>query len=478
MDRMEQKSVRLGKRFGYSVASITDAANFTFMNSYILFFLTTVCGVNPAAAGTITAIGTILSSVWSPVVGFLSDRCPSRFGRRRPFLMAAIIPLIFSLFLCFTNVGLSGPLKNVYYCFGVTLFWCTFSTFYSPWLTLAAELTDDYNERTAMRSITYAIAQVGTLLGMAAPPLLVGWIAGLGFSQARSWTITALIIGAIAGASLLVTITSTAGSDRPLKKELPAGPADSSQSSPAPDAQQPAAASGLKELFREYWQVIRLKPMICIMLMSLGHMTAQGIFYSGRAYLFEYHLQLPSAKLSLAVIFSAAAGMILSPLVNQLSKKMDKRAALILLLILAAALMIVGAAAGGIGSFLDAVLLAFAFAIGNAAFWQLMPVMLYDVCEYDAWKNRRQRRGVIVAVQPLLETICSGLATLMLGIILDLSGFDGESAVQRAGALAGIKASYSIVPAALMIFAAAMTVLYPISRKKYEQIKRELAERH
>ncbi|MBR2619726.1 MAG: MFS transporter [Firmicutes bacterium] len=452
--------MKLKNKLGYSAASVTDAANFTFMNSYILFFLTTVCNVNPGTAGTITVIGTIISSVWSPIVGFLCDRCRSRFGRRRPFLMLAMLPLLLSLFMCFIDIGFTGALRNIYYCIGVTLFWCSFSTFYSPWLTLAAELTDDYNERTSMRSITFSIAQAGTLLGMAVPPLLVEKMTQTGLSTVRAWTATALFIGLTAGICLLITIISTSGKDIPLNKKE--------------TTEVTHNTGGVKLLFKEYWEVIQLKPMIIIILMSLGHMTAQGIFFLDRAYMFEYNLGLTTGETSLAIVLFSLSCLILTSPITVISKKLDKRTTLVFLLCLYAALVIIYEVTKGISDFSEAVILSFAFAIGNSAFWQLMPVMLYDVCEYDEWENGRRREGVIVSVQPLLETICSGLSAFVLGLILEHAGFDGSAEAQTESALRGVELSFSIVPAVLMLFTAAMTILYPISRKTYERIKNDL----
>ena len=72
-------------KLGYAAAGITDSANFTFMNSYMLFFLTTIAGINPAAAGALVAAGSMISSLWGPLMGFLSDRVNTRFGKDVPF---------------------------------------------------------------------------------------------------------------------------------------------------------------------------------------------------------------------------------------------------------------------------------------------------------------------------------------------------------------------------------------------------------
>lgn len=52
-----------------------------------------------------------------------------------------------------------------------------------------------------------------------------------------------------------------------------------------------------------------------------------------------------------------------------------------------------------------------------------MPVMIYDICEYDEYKNGKRREGIIVSMQTVMETACSGIATLVLGGILQFSGF-------------------------------------------------------
>ena len=54
-------------KLGYAAGGITDAANFTFMGSYLMFFLTTIAHINPATAGVLIAAGSVISSLWSPI---------------------------------------------------------------------------------------------------------------------------------------------------------------------------------------------------------------------------------------------------------------------------------------------------------------------------------------------------------------------------------------------------------------------------
>ena len=88
-----------GTKLSYGVGAVCDNALYMLAGTYLLLFLTTVAGVNPAVAGTISAAGSIWEAMCAPVVGFKSDNAVTRFGKRKPFLMAAAFPAAAALFL-------------------------------------------------------------------------------------------------------------------------------------------------------------------------------------------------------------------------------------------------------------------------------------------------------------------------------------------------------------------------------------------
>ena len=126
----------------YSVAGIGDSALYNIMGSFALFFLTTIAGVHPAAAGTITAVGSVWNTLCGVVNGYVSDNLQSRAGKRKPFLLAASIPLMLFTSLFFLNIDTSETFKVLYYTVMIILFWTAFSMFFVPYLAWGAELTD------------------------------------------------------------------------------------------------------------------------------------------------------------------------------------------------------------------------------------------------------------------------------------------------------------------------------------------------
>ena len=122
--------------------------------------------------------------------------------------------------------------------------------------------------------------------------------------------------------------------------------------------------------------------------------------------------------------------------VRKLSEAMDKRATLITLLLVSATgcipikLNYPDCLAG-------VVAMTFVPSIGNSGLWQLMPVMIYDIFDYDEYENNKRREGIVVSIQNVMETVCSGLSTLLFGWILQIYGFVESIQVETKPALDG-----------------------------------------
>ena len=139
-------------KIGYASAAFGDSASYAFINTFLLFFLTTVAGIEPAAAGTITIVGAVWNTLINPIIGYLSDNSATKWGRRRPFMLLMSLPLAASAYLLFTAVDLLPQVKAFYYGAVLIIFWSAYTGFFVPYLALGAEYTQDYDERTELRS--------------------------------------------------------------------------------------------------------------------------------------------------------------------------------------------------------------------------------------------------------------------------------------------------------------------------------------
>ena len=191
-------------KLSYGIGGIADNTMYTLSGTYLMLFLTTVAGVSPAMAGTISAIGSVWEAFCAPVVGTLSDSIQTRFGRRKPFLMAASFPAAVATSLLFTTIDASPAIKGIYYTVMLLLFWTSFSSEFIPYMAWGSDLTDDYNERTVLRSYAYVFNQVGMCIGMVLPTIIVDYCMSFGKSAAQSWQIVGIFAGVSVACALLI----------------------------------------------------------------------------------------------------------------------------------------------------------------------------------------------------------------------------------------------------------------------------------
>lgn len=441
----------------YSVGGISQAGASCLVSSFLLFFFTGIAGIRPGIAGSILGLGTIISALWSPIVGFLSDHARSRLGRRRLFLLISMAPLFLSVILCFTVVKGSDAFRAIYYGTLVVLYKASESTFYSPWMALGSTYTNDYTQRVELRQTTYVVTQFGCVLGSSFPLVTIDWMCShFGITQAFAWQLMAVFISAVGLICILITYFSSKDKD------------------PSTEGMEKTPFS-LKAMLRDYLDILKLKPMRSALLVSFFFVIVQGIFGAARVYYLNYNLMLSSAGSSFVILMATVFSIEASVPVTALSKKGDKKNVM-------AAFML--ATAGGFfalmlckDSILSALVLTFLFAHGSTGFWQLAPALNYDVCEYDEFVNGTRRDGVISSFSNFFNTVCTGLASMVLGWILQFSGFVEGQTVQVPSALMGIKVCMLLITAVLMVCCAFFLNRIPLDRKTVEDIVAQLAER-
>jgi GPH family glycoside/pentoside/hexuronide:cation symporter len=132
---------------GALVENITTFA----IGGLLLFYLTVVCGLSGTQAGFALGATLVVDAIFDPVVGSVSDNSRSRHGRRHPFMLAAIVPVVVTFGMLFSAPrGLSGNLLFAYALTILLTLRIAYSCFVVPYMALGAELTDDYAERSTI----------------------------------------------------------------------------------------------------------------------------------------------------------------------------------------------------------------------------------------------------------------------------------------------------------------------------------------
>lgn len=459
----------LRTKIEYASAAIGDAASYTFLGTYLLFFLTTVVGIDPATAGTISAIGAVWDALWSPIIGNISDRCRKRWGDRIPLVLFSAVPVGIGDFLLFSSIDAGETERIIYYTLMVIIFWTAFAAFFTSYLALGAEITDDYDERTSLRGYASQFNMIGTIVGVVLPTLIVDMLCSVGFTLQEGWQMTGAIVGVISTVTILVTALA-------LRKRKDDREARNDSGKSPKNRERTTSVSLFKDILFEYKDILKLKPLQKVIGVALVYLIANTMFSSDRVYFMTYNLGMSPGEISLVLLINMLVGVAVVPFVGRISRATDKRKAFMILVSLAGVGMIV-AKFTNIETMTGMIVLVLVYAWGNSAYWQLMPATIYDLCEVDELYSGKRREGTISSLLSLAEALSAAAGLQLIGFILDMAGFDGEAAVQTPLACEWIENMMTVCGGGVMLLAVIMMSRYTVSKEKFKMVMDILEKR-
>ena len=440
-------STRLQTRHkvGYAAGSVGTGGFATVPGLLLLYYLTDELGVAAAAAGLVVLLPKAWDVLLNPLVGSWSDRTSSRWGARVPWMIrgAVLLPLAFAaMFWAPGSFTGGGAALWVAGCFLLAA--TGFAFFQVPYISQAAEITDDYAERTSLMTWRIAFLTLAILVFGAGAPELVK-AGGDGLPGYR-------LMGAVCGALFLLGFGVAILATRTLPTLL--------RAEPAGDLREQLRAVGENRDFRVLFAAFVIQ--------ALGTSTA----LAGAAYVAEYLL---GSKGMTTVLFVAlvAPAIVLVPLWRLFAARRGKQAGFRLATVLFLAGAIVMAFAGRIPTWL--LLVGVAGAGTGYAGQQLFPLaMLPDTIQADALRTGRLRSGVFTGVWTAGETLGFALGPFLFAMVLALGGFvestSGTTAAQPDGALVAFGLGYGALPALLMLVSLPVLGRYALTEHDLESL--------
>ena len=440
----------------YGVAGIGDSALYSLMGTFALFFLTTVAGINPAAAGAIAAIGAVWDVVSGSVAGYISDRTHSSMGRRKPFMLAAAFPLAVFCSLVFVTFDAPQAVRGAYYVFMFIVFWTGYSFFFVPYTAWGAELTDSYEERTELRGIVFFFYSVGSAFGTVLPTIIVDRLMQWGLTVETGWLSVGIFVGVVSGAAIFISGWAVNDSD-------------SASFSREEEKSSADASNAAIDILRNYGQVLKFKPARFIILTSVFYLISNSVMMADKMYFYTYYMGMTAKEISLLMLVQQIISVLLIIPLIRINRVLDKRTLCIGGIGMSVTCLTIFGFTG-IANIPQLLLLTFIYGIGSICYWQLIPSMLYDVCDADRLENGTDRAGLIISIQGLTESVFEAVGFQMLGILLQLSGFDNDAAVQTQTTMNCVHVSFTFIPAFFALIALFMLIKYPITRVRHAEI--------
>ncbi len=445
---MRQKLSRWTKLvygFGDTGFSLTSSI----IGAYFAIFLTDVVGVAPGTAAVAIFIGRSWDYINDPIIGYLSDRTRTRWGRRRPFLLFGALPFALTYLLMWYR----PPIENqaglaAYYALAYVLFESAATLVYMPYFALTPELTSNYDERTALTTYRMFFSILGSLIAFTIPLMIVGTFRPENAS--RVLQMGAVFAFASALPLLLVFLFTR---ERQEYSQL----------------EQPGLLESLKAALKN-------RPFVFSMVIFLLTWVSVDILQVTLLYFVKYVVQREGqSDVIMASIFITA--ILVLPFWEWASRRWNKRMAYCAGIAFWAVVQI-GLVFLQVSTPLSVIIVLCVLAgIGVSAAHVLPWSIIPDAIEWDEWQTGERHEGMFYSLVMLAMKVASSITIPLVLLMLQFTGYKATAAEQPASALLGIRMTIGPIPALLLVGGIVFALLYPLSREKHGQIVRDLESR-
>lgn len=412
-------------------------------------------GLDPVLIGIVLAIARLWDALTDPLVGNISDNITTRWGRRRPFMVAGSILMGLSFAAMWWLPRDAGQTFYFsYFLFTILSFYAGVTLFTVPWNALGIEMTDDYNERTSL----FAYAGVThKLVGFT-----TGWLYPLAQLAVFQNVLTgARVVGCVCGTILIIVCIVPA-----LRLKEPVRP-------------QSQVRRKSEPFLKAMRVILSNRVLLVFSAASLLTMTSLTTVSSLGLYVNIYHIY-HGDKVAAAVmmgwwgtIFNLLA-MISIPGVTWVTRRLGKHRT-----------MMLGLGIAALAEISKYVLytpivpslqlsVALLLAPGLSAYYILVNAMGADIVDYDEWLSGRRREGLIAAANSWITKMGISLSFILAGVVLSATGFDASQIVQSTATVFWMRVNFCAIPAVGLAIAMLLFRSYPLTRKRVEEIQAEL----
>jgi len=445
---MDGKLTR-GKKLMYGVGDIGFSLTSTILGVYFLFFMIEVVGLRPGIAAIPILIGKIWDFVNDPIFGHISDRTRTRWGRRRPYLLFGALPLAFTFTMLWYKPGFESTAALVaYYSVAYIIFEASATMLYMPYFALTPELTSDYDERTSLTSYRMFFSILGSLLAFTLPALIVGEFTP---ENAPKVLLMGAIFGLVSALPMFITFFGT------------------EEREDYSDLEKPTIFESLKSV----WKNIPFRYGLGIFLATW---ISVDILQSSLLFYVKFVVQREAQnEIIMATIFVVA--MFALPIWNWVSNRWSKRHAYMYGIafwgVVQLALITMGPSTP-----LSIILVLCSMAgIGVAAAHVLPWAILPDAIEWYEYQTGERHEGMFYSITTLARKITSTGTVPLIGLVLEITGYQPNLAQQNVEAVNGIKMVIGPIPAVLLALGIFIAYKYPLDRQDFLKIVEELKRR-
>ena len=425
-----------GQKIGWGLADMGIVVFVIVKQLLILSFLTNYLGINVAIAGALTTSILIFDILTDPIIGYLSDRTESRWGRRAPWMA------IGALLLAFGQIGIFGvPIfaSQISILIWVAVFFALstlgFTMVAIPYGASAGEMTYEPKERSSLMGFRMAFASMGILIGGAIIPQLAG-------DTKDGHFFASAVIAPVISSAIWASIWAT-------------------RKAPKETAPSHASLRSMALLVYQNKPFMRLVLLYGLMTMAIATITA-GLPFAAIYLIFDGEASfLSTISKNLGILSFLFAAFVIGAMCSQvfwvfLSNILGKSAALISGLGAYIILLFILFYALPSTNITTMVILFLLAVVTNGAYQQIPWAMYPDLMDQTRVEFGEAIEGAFSAVWLFGQKVANAIAPGFLAIILGIYGFQSSTIgkiEQPDQALTALKVMVTLVPAAFLFFA-------------------------
>jgi len=446
---MEKITLKLSvkEKIGYSLGDTASHFVWDMVGFWLLFFYTDVYGISAAAAGTIMLVARFWDMAIDPVIGIVSDRTNTRWGKFRPYILFGAIPYAILAILTFTTPNFGEVGKIVYAGATYVLLMTAYAAINLPYSALGAVMTDDTYERAGLNTYRFIAGFTGQFIVTGLALTLAEFFGG--GDKAQGFQYTVFLFAGLSLIFFFITFKSTKERVQP------------------PKAQKDSLKEDVRNLFsNKAWVILALVGIISFIMFAMQNAAI--------AYYFKYYLGREN-NVQLFNVIGTVALIVALPLSKPLAKRFGNKNVFIgSSLISGLFFMLIYIA--GVNDLTTIYVFNIIAKMAYAPAVPLLWTMIADSADYGEWTTGRRSTGLYFSAAVFAQKAGWGIGAAIAGWILAASGFI-PNVLQNDTAITGIKLLVSVIPGILYMSCAIFMIFYKIDARTTDLMKKELDER-
>jgi GPH family glycoside/pentoside/hexuronide:cation symporter len=441
------ESLSFKEKLGYGLGDTASHFVWDMVGFWLLFFYTDVYKISAAAAGTIMLIARFWDMGIDPVIGVISDRTQTRWGKFRPYILFGALPYAVLAVLTFTTPNLGPTGKAIFAGTTYILLMTAYAAVNLPYSSMAAVMTSDTYERAGLNTYRFVCAFTGQFVVTGLALTLANFFGG--GNRAQGFQYTVILFGFLSLVFFFITFKTCKERVQP-STSLP---------------------SSLKEDLKN---LSKNRPWVILALVGIISFIMFAMQNAAIAFYFKYYIG-KAENVQLFNVIGTVALIVALPLSKPLAKRFGNRTVFIASSLLSGAFFIALYLPGAkslVTIYTLNILAKMAYAPAVPLLW----TMIADSADYSEWKTGRRATGLCFSAAVFAQKAGWGIGAAIAGWLLTLFNYVPD-AIQTDTALTGIKLLISVIPGILYMSCAVFMIFYNLDSRTTDLMKKDLDAR-